>query len=165
MPSPVLVASYLLHFAATVVWIGGLVLFAFFPASDPSGLPPAQAGARRRTAMQAFVPAQWLCLAVFVVSGLIQMSANPSYTGLLTVTNLWAAAILAKHVLVALMAAVLVYQTWVLYPRRERLAFGLHAGGPDAQERLRFTERRLVRLSAIAGIAVLVLTAVARASN
>jgi uncharacterized membrane protein len=165
MPSPVLVASYALHFAATVIWIGGLVLLAFVPGPYRSDPPAGPAAAQRRTPGRAFLPAQWLCLAIFVVTGLIQMSVNPSYAGLLAVTNAWAAAILAKHLLVALMAAVLVYQTWFLYPRLERHVLGLTTGRPGDPARLQLTDRRLVRLNALAGLAVLLLTAVARAAN
>lgn len=165
MPSPVLVASYALHLVATVVWIGGLVLLAFLPGAVLTRQAEAEAVPARRTAARVFVPVQWLCLAIFFGTGLIQMSANPSYTGLLSVANVWAAAILAKHLLVVLMAAVLAYQTWVVYPRLERAAFGLTPDGPETRDRLRRIDQRLVRLSAAAGIAVLVLTAVARASN
>jgi hypothetical protein len=102
---------------------------------------------------------------VFVATGLTQMSANPSYSGLLVVDSTWSAAILAKHLVVALMAAALMIQTWVIHPRLERAAFGLAASDPQAIDRWRRQDVRLTRLSAILGILVLVLTALARASN
>jgi uncharacterized membrane protein len=112
-----------------------------------------------------FIPLAWLCLAVFIGTGLTQMSANPAYAGLLAIDSPWSAAILVKHLVVALMAAALGVQTWVLHPRLERAALGLTPTDPEAPERWRRLDHHLIRLSAALGIVVLALTAVARASN
>jgi uncharacterized membrane protein len=165
MPSAVLAAAYALHMVATVVWIGGLVYLAFFAPSLLSRLPALEREAARQAAARRFVPVAWLCLAVFVATGLSQMAANPNYAGLLGVRNPWSAAILAKHIVFAVMAAVLIYQTWILYPRLERGALGLAADDPQALTRLRRLDQNLIRLSATLGLLVLVLTALARASN
>src|SRR3989304_161158 len=152
MPSPVVAASYALHLVATVIWIGGLASLAFLAS-------PRHVSARR------FVPLAWLCLAIFVVTGLTQMSANPGYAGLLVVRDSWSAAILVKHPVVGLMAAVLAYQTWILYPRLERIALGLETPDIVKQARWRRLDLHLLQLSAVLGLLVLLLTAIARASN
>jgi hypothetical protein len=50
------------------------------------------------------------------------MTTHPSYEGLLAITSRWAAAILAKHVVMGLMLALAALETWVLAPRWSRLA-------------------------------------------
>jgi len=165
MSAGILAAAYALHLAATVVWVGGLVYLAFFAGRMLSTLPEADRLAAWASAMRRFRPLAWLCVAVFIVTGLMQMSANPNYAGLLVIRNPWAAAILGKHVVFGLMAALLAYQTWVLAPRLERLSLGLASAGARAQTRLHLLDYRLTRISAVLGAAVLVLTALARASN
>ena len=165
MPSPVVAIAYALHMVATVVWIGGLVFLAFVSAPLLSRLPAAEREAAREISARRFVPAAWLCLAVFVVTGLTQMSASPGYVGLLVVRDTWSAAILVKHLVVGAMAVILAYQTWILHPRFERAALGLAPVDPGAPARWRRLDVRLLRASAILGLVVLLLTAVARASN
>jgi len=165
MPSPVVAASYALHMVATVIWIGGLVSLAFLASPLLARLPAGEREAARQVTARRFVPLAWLCLAIFVVTGLTQMSANPGYAGLLVVRDAWSAAILVKHLVVGLMAAVLAYQTWVLYPRLERIALGLDAHDVVKQARWRRLNLHLLRLSAVLGLLVLLLTAIARASN
>jgi putative copper export protein len=164
MPAAI-AAAYAAHMLATVVWIGGLVFLGFFAAPLLARLPEDESQSARAAYDRRFAPVAWLCLAVFVVTGLMQMSASPRYAGLLVVRDPWSGAILVKHILVALMAALLAYQTWVLYPRLERMELGLD---PQASARLAHGRRldlQLVRLSALLGVAVLLLTAIARASN
>ena len=165
MPSAVLAAAYALHLLATVIWIGGLVVLSFFVSPLLTRLPDAERQAAQQATLRRFVPLAWLCLAVFIVTGLTQMSANPSYAGLLVIHNPWTVAILAKHLVVGLMASLLAYQTWALHPRLERAALGLIAEDPAALARLHRVDLHLTRMSALLGILVLVLTAFARASN
>jgi putative copper export protein len=165
MSSAVLAAAYALHMTATAVWIGGLIFLGFLSSAFFDRLDPADRPAARTSLSRRFLPLAWLCLAVFVVTGLTQMSANPSYAGLLVVTNAWSAAILVKHLIVGLMAIALAVQTWVVHPRLERAALGLDHGGATSPDDLRRLDGRLIRWSAVLGLAVLLLTAVARASN
>jgi putative copper resistance protein D len=165
MPSPVVAAAYALHMAATVIWIGGLVFLAFLATPLLARFPPAEREAARQASSRRFVPLAWLCLAIFVVTGLTQMSANPGYAGLFIVQTPWSAAILAKHLVVGLMATVLACQTWIVHPRLERASLGLDGADPTAQTRWRRLDLQLIRSSAVLGLLVLVLTAIARASN
>src|SRR5512134_1861500 len=105
MPAAI-AAAYAAHMLATVVWIGGLVFLGFLAAPLLAGLPEDERQAARFAYDRRFVPVAWLCLAVFVVTGLMQMSASPMYAGLLVVRDAWSGAILVKHLLVAVMTAV-----------------------------------------------------------
>jgi uncharacterized membrane protein len=111
-----------------------------------------------------FDPLAWGSLAVLIVTGLMQMSANPKYDGLLRITNPWTAAILAKHLMVGGMIGLGAYQQWVLAPALARLA-ALEAHGRDAPglEVLRRREGSLLRLNLACGVLVLAFTAAARA--
>jgi uncharacterized membrane protein len=164
MPAWALTLAYALHMAATVIWIGGLFFQAVFlppalrRALDPHGTLRLLELLRRR-----FDPLSWLCLAVLIGTGLTQMSANPNYVGFLVLGNRWAAAILAKHAVIALMVALAGYQTWVLYPWLGRLA--LRPEG--SKEELAAADRRYASLrfwNLALSLAVLALTALARTS-
>jgi uncharacterized membrane protein len=115
-------------------------------------------------AVRRFLPIAWLCLAIFVGTGLAQMAASPSYQGLLVLGNTWAAALLTKHLVIGCMVAVLAYQTWYIHPHLERQALGLERPNAEAVGRLRRLDLRLLRVSVALSAIVLVLTAVARAN-
>ena len=160
MKSWALAVAFWLHMAATVVWIGGL----FFQALV---LPPAlrrlpERGQVLEALRRRFQPLAWLSLAVLIGTGLTQMSANPNYTGFLSIENSWSRAILAKHLAVAFMVAVGAYQTWVVQPELARMAI-LEARTPQADHGpLLRRQDRLARLNLALGIAVLAFTAIAR---
>ena len=104
-------------------------------------------------------------LTFLLATGLVQMSANPHYQGFLAITNRWAVAILAKHIVFAGMTVVSAYLTWGLMPALRRAAL-LQARGRAVAgaERLHSRELLLLRLNLILGILVLALTALARTS-
>jgi uncharacterized membrane protein len=114
-----------------------------------------------------FNPLAWLSLAVLIVTGLIQMTGNPSYSGLFLFDNTWAFAILIKHIAVFAMVTLAIVQTWILQPRLSR-ALLLQAIHPDTQtdEHTHLVHRtmRLTQINLLLGILVLLLTAVARTS-
>lgn len=162
MPPWALTLAYALHMAATVSWIGGLFFQAVVlaPAIQRALDPPAMARLlellRRR-----FDPFAWLSLAILVATGLTQMSANPNYEGFLAVGNRWAAAILAKHIVIAGLIGLAVFQTWFLYPRLGRLALRRN-GSPEEATSAQRQQASLGRLNLLLSLAVLFLTAVAR---
>jgi len=164
MPAWALTLAYALHMAATVIWIGGLFFQAvFLPPALSRALDPHGALRLLELLRRRFDPLSWLCLAVLIGTGLTQMSANPNYVGFLVLGNRWAAAILAKHAVIALMVALAGYQTWVLYPWLGRLA--LRPEG--SKEELAAADRRYASLrfwNLALSLAVLALTALARTS-
>ena len=155
-----------LHMLATVAWIGGLVavVILVLPAAKKTLEPEIYANfleqlQRRLDALG------WLSLAVLLATGLFQMSANPNYEGLLSISNRWAASMLLKHILFIGMIGVSAYLTWGILPTLRRIAMR-QAKGLDAQEaaQLQNRETLLLRINLVLGVLILGLTALARAS-
>lgn len=163
-----LTLAYWLHMIATVVWIGGLAALSIFvlPAARKS-LPAEQFALLLADLQRRLDPVGWFCLALLAGTGLFQMSANPNYAGFLAVHNLWAVAILVKHILFFVMTGLSAYMTWAVLPGLSRAALqqasAARSGQPAAAgERLSLQELRLLRLNLILGLLVLGLTALAR---
>lgn len=157
---------YWLHMLATVVWIGGLASFSLLVLPAARKSLEASAYSRLLESLQRRLdPLSWLCLAVLGVTGLFQMSANPNYQGFLTIHNRWAIAILLKHLVFISMTALSAYLTWGILPRLRRAAL-LQMRQPDGAQvlELQQQETRLLRLNLVLSVAVLALTALARAS-
>lgn len=167
--SPILLAlAYWLHMLATIVWVGGLATMALvaWPGARKVLGPGPQLEALVSDWQRRFNPLAWLSLAVLVGTGLMQMSANPNYDGLLTVTNPWSAAILAKHIAIAGMVVIGGYLNWSIQPALARAALLAAHGRSDAEaQALRRREAALTRLNLAGGVLVLALTALARALN
>jgi uncharacterized membrane protein len=159
VPRIALTFAYWLHMAATVVWVGGLTFQSLILAPLRDTSPDLLDRARRR-----FEPLAWLSLAVLVGTGLIQMSANPNYTGVLSISNGWSAAILAKHLVIGLMVVMAAFQTWWIQPRlaRLRLMAARSPETPNDLAGLRRRQHRLLVLQTCLSIVVLALTAAAR---
>jgi len=160
-----LVISYWLHMVATIVWVGGLALMALvvWPGARAVLGPGPQLAELVREWQRRFNPLAWISLAVLVVTGLTQMSANKNYQGLLRITNPWAAAILAKHIAIGGMVLIGVYMNWTLQPELSRLTTLEAHGRPAAElESLRRREVFLTRLNLCCGLLVLAFTALAR---
>jgi uncharacterized membrane protein len=177
--------AYWFHMLATVVWVGGLSTLALLilPAADSKlgqGAEAAGAEAAGVDAAGAFSTQLegiqsrldrlgWFCLALLVGTGLVQMSGNPNYEGLLEFGNRWSAAILLKHIVFGGMVVVSAYLTWGVIPRLRRAVLfrsKMPQGrvGEDLAPILR-TNRRLVYLNLFLGVIVLAFTAIARALN
>lgn len=146
--------AFWLHMVATVVWIGGLFFQSavLHPALQHGADTADLLGRLRRR----FQPLAWLSLTVLIGTGLIQMSANSNYEGVLSLANSWSQAIFAKHLVIGLMILIGIYQTWFLQPQLERLA--LTGGG----ERKRKQLTRLGLANLVLGVLVLGLTGLAR---
>lgn len=163
----VLAIVYWLHMLATVAWIGGLVALAWLvlPAArrslDQAGYARLLAGIQKRLNALG-----WFCLAILTGTGLFQMSGNPNYNGFLAIDNTWAAAILAKHLVIGLMVLIAAYLTWNLLPamQRETLRQAKGLVESEAAGRLQRREAALLRLNLFLAVVVLALTALARAS-
>jgi uncharacterized membrane protein len=166
MPDWVLTAAYSAHMLATVVWVGGITFQAALLL--PLALNPDTGNKLRGllgTIRRRFLPLAWLSLAVLIGSGLTQMTASTNYAGFLAIQNRWSRAILLKHIGIAIMLAVMAYQTWVLYPRWSRLELILARAPEDgngADRNLVRRENALVRLQLLLSVVVLILTAIAR---
>jgi uncharacterized membrane protein len=167
MLDAILVASYFLHMAATVVWVGGIAVMALvvYPGARRAlGSGPGPAAAVIAECQRRFSPLAMLSLVTLIATGLIQMSVNPNYNGFLKIDSTWAAAILLKHLAFGVMALVGAYSVWGLSPALNRLAL-LESKGKltgDELSSLRTREERLNRFNLVCALIVLLLTAIAR---
>jgi uncharacterized membrane protein len=166
-PTWILSLSYWLHMLATVTSVGGLAALVLIV------LPITRRSMENevytklvRSFTTRLIPIGWLSLAVLVVTGLIQMSANENYLGFLAIENPWAVAILLKHVVFGVVLLLVFYQAWSLNPALERAELKKRHGGEEdpEEEKLQRRGERLITLNLILGIAILLLTALARIS-
>jgi uncharacterized membrane protein len=165
-PIWVLSLSYWLHMLATVISVGGLATLALIvlPITRRSLEKEAYAKLVRAITTR-LIPIGWFSLAMLVVTGLIQMSANENYLGFLAIQNSWAVAILLKHIVFGSVLLLIFYQTWNLNPALERAELRRRHGEEDPdEEKLLQRGEQLISLNLILGVIILLLTAVARIS-
>ena len=163
--------AYWLHMLATVVWVGGLAALALLVLPSASRALDSSAFAALLSEIQRRLDALgWFSLLILVGTGMVQMSANPNYSGFLAIDNLWAGAILAKHLVIFVMIGNSALLTWGVLPGLRRAVFRMarsQEGSAKADlESLQKATRasvRLTRLSLVLAVVVLGLTAVARA--
>ncbi len=159
----ILAISYFFHLVATVVWIGGLTTLTLLV------IPEARRVLAENPALDRFfsrlrtrfLPLTHFSLVVLVVTGLIQMTADSNYRGVLQFSNTWTRVILLKHVAVAGMLICGLVLQFAIMPglERARLLAERGKGDPSQHERLRRSERRLTWVNLALGILVLAFTA------
>ncbi len=161
MSEAALTLSLFFHIGATVVWIGGILLLTFLVVPELNRALAEQPALHQllRRLRKRFTPMNNLALAVLIVTGLLQMSSDPNYQGLLSLSNRWSQVLLLKHVLIIVMAATGLALQFGVAPALERTSLLLERGVGDAGQwrRLRPRERRLSLI--IAALAVSVLAA------
>ena len=161
MSEAALALSLFLHIGATVIWIGGILLLTFLVVPELNRALADQPALYKllRRIRKRFTPLGNLALAVLIVTGVLQMSTDPNYEGLLSFNNRWSQALLIKHLLLIVMAAAGLALQLAVAPALERTSLLLERGRGDAGEwnRLRQRERRLTLL--IAALALLILAA------
>ena len=159
---------YWLHMLATVAWIGGLAALGLLvlPAAHKT-LSGTQYSAFLTQVTRRLQLIGWLSLAVLIGTGMFQMSASPFYQGFLAITNPWAEAILAKHIVIAGMTGLSAYLTWWHAPKMERLALLQARGKGDPAEiaAMQHREELLVQINLGVSILILLLTALARSAQ
>ena len=161
MSPSVLAISLFIHILATVIWIGGILLITFLVVPELNrSLADQPALHQLLTRLRArFTIVGNLALALLIVTGLLQMTADPHYDGLLQLDNDWSRVLLIKHLLILLMALTGLALQFGVAPALERASLLLQRGQSDDREwrRLRRNERRLSLL--IAALALLILAA------
>ena len=167
MSLSLLAASLFLHLLATVIWLGGLFLLTLlvWPETRRSLAGNPQRYRLLGRLRKRFQPLTWLSLAVLIVTGVFQMTADAHYEGMLQFGSPWSRAILLKHVALAGMVVCGLLLQWRVAPALERLGWLLERERGDAAEwaRLRRQELRLARISIALGLLVLIFTAWATA--
>jgi len=162
-----LAISYFFHLIATIVWIGGLFTMTVLIWPEMRRVfadNPALLGLLTRLRKR-FTPLTNLSLVVLLVTGLIQMSGDRNYDGVLQFTNEWSRVILLKHVAIAGMVVCGVLLQYSVTPALERVSLLLQRGkgDPAEWERLRRREVRLTWVNVALGVLVLAFTAWATA--
>lgn len=172
MPTPapsqtIMAISYFFHLIATVVWIGGLVALTVLvwpEARRVLASNPALESLRDRLHRR-FMPLANFSLVVLIVTGLIQMTGDPNYDGVLQFTNEWSRVMLLKHIAILGMFGCGLALQFVVAPALQRVQLLAERGKDDPAEasRLRRREARLTWINLALGILVLAFTAWATA--
>ena len=164
MSSEYLALSLFVHLTATALWIGGLFITTIlvWPSLRRSlEASPALYNLLSRL-RQRFYPLSNLSLVALIVTGLFQMTANENYNGLLNFDNTWSKIMLAKHILIFVMALAGLALQYLVAPALERQSLLLEKGkesNPTMFDKLRQREVWLTWLNALLGLAVLAMSA------
>ncbi|MDX1995379.1 MAG: CopD family protein [bacterium] len=164
----ILAISLFFHLSATVVWIGGLVITAVLvwpemrrTLAESSVLANLLNRLRKR-----FTPLSNLSLGVLILTGLIQMSLDPNYDGVLRFNNAWSQVMLLKHGVIVLMALSGLFLQYTVVPALERTSLLIERGKAEAAaaaaqewQALRQREVRLTWLNGALGLVVLACSA------
>ena len=163
MSQGVLALCLFLHILATVVWIGGILLLTFLVMPPFSGMLEDNTALRNMLLRlrKRFANISNLSLAALIVTGLLQMTADPHYDGLLQFDNAWSRALLLKHGLIVVMAGLGLGLQLGIAPALERASLQLAAEAGDAMawRRLRRRERQLTWLIALFAVSILAVSA------
>jgi uncharacterized membrane protein len=164
-----LAIAYFIHLVATIVWIGGLFLMVIvvWPAARRAINAQDQSGALLKfmeTLRRRFTPLANLSLIALLVTGLIQMSIDPHYKGVLVIDDDWSRALFIKHIGFIGMMIVGGVMQFAVMPALDRASLLARKGrdAPDL-ERLQRRERQLTALNLALGLVVLLFTAIATA--
>lgn len=157
--------SYFTHLVVTVLWIGGIAFFVFWVYPSTGKLLTDTATSQQLIfyLQKRFRPIANLSLILLLGTGMIQMSADPNYEGLLAFVNTWSIAMLFKHIAYAAMVGLALYIQFSFVPELERAHLLAVKGNPDPLAHLLKREVRFTRIMGILGIVVLVFTAIATA--
>jgi uncharacterized membrane protein len=160
-------ASFFLHLLATVAWIGGLVTLALVvqPVLNRSVSAAEERARLLEAVLKRFQPIANLSLAILILTGMVQTFTNRFYKGFLRFDNLWAQAILFKHIAVLGMIIVAAFMTFSVQPALKRNALLIANGLADERQiaRLQQQQVRLTRINLILSVLVLLFTAIASA--
>ena len=163
MSEAALALSLFFHIATTVIWIGGILLITFLVVPELNRALAEQPALFRilRRLRKRFMNLGNLALAVLIVTGLLQMSTDPNYEGMLRFSNRWSQALLLKHILIIAMALCGLVLQFGVAPALERTSLLREQGIGDADEwrRLQRRERRLAILIAVLAISILATSA------
>lgn len=159
MSRPELALSLFFHLGATAIWIGGILITVMLVWPEMRRVletSPALYTLLSRLRKR-FYPISNISLAVLIVTGLFQMTADPNYDGMLTFDNEWTRVMLAKHVAIVFMALTGWTLQFAVVPALERATLlRERAKGDEAEwQRLRRREVRLTWVNAALGVAIL----------
>lgn len=166
LSNEILALSLFVHLTATTIWIGGLLMtmILVYPGvvrvlQDSPALYQFLSLLRRR-----FYPISNLSLVALIVTGSFQMTASEYYDGFMSIDSLWSQVMLAKHVLIVVMALVGLALQYGVAPELERTSLLLEKGkGKDTTgddfKSLRQREVWLTWTLGLMGLAILGMSA------
>jgi uncharacterized membrane protein len=156
---------YWLHMLAVVVWIGSLtaINILVLPASQRT-LNLTQQLSLVSALQKRLEPIAWFSIGMLAFTGLVQMSTNEHYDGFANISTQWSLAILAKHILGALMIVVSAIQTWEVIPAIQRILMKKEKADEAELNKLQKREVRLIRINLFLSVVILGATAIARVS-
>lgn len=165
MDDILLTLSYFIHLGATVVWIGGMMIFVVYiwPLAHRF-IDDEKQREFSLTLQQRFRPIANLSLVLLLGTGMLQTGANENYDGVLTFENTWTIAMLFKHIAYGGMIVVAGLVQFGVVPALERATLLVSRGATDELDILLQREKRLFYVSLGLGIVVLFFTAVATAT-
>lgn len=166
MPVWALALTYWIHMLATVLWLGSLAVLSLIVIPAMRNSLDAKDQAKLMAAIQKKLdPLAWFSVALLLVTGMFQMSANPNYEGFLAISGQWASSILIKHIFFLGMIVVSGAQTWWLLPNIRRAMLRQQKSNDMTEVvALQKQEKLLLNLNLILAILVLGMTALARAA-
>lgn len=160
---PLYALSLFFHISATVIWIGGLLVTVLLVWPEMRRVLEEQPSLYRLLSRlrKRFFPLSNLALAVLIVTGLFQMTADPNYDGVMQITNEWSRVMLLKHLTIAVMAVAGLILQYGVIPALERASLLVERGKGSLEDwsKLRQREIRLTWVSALLGVVVLALSA------
>ena len=163
MSEAALALSLFFHIGATVIWIGGILLITFLVVPELNRALAEQPALHQLLSRlrKRFKIVGNLALTVLIVTGLLQMSTDPNYEGLLRFSNRWSQALLLKHVLIIVMALCGLLLQFGVAPALERASLLRGRGKGDATEwrRQQRRERHLTIVIALLAVAILAASA------
>ena len=163
MSEAALALSLFCHIAATVIWIGGILLITFLVVPELNRALAEQPALYQilTRLRKRFTIVGNLALTVLIVTGLLQMSTDSNYEGLLRFSNRWSQALLLKHVLIIVMALCGLLLQFAVAPALERTSLlqERDMGDVDEWRRLRRHERRLTVIIALLALTILAASA------
>ena len=120
----------LLHIVATITWFGTLfVNFALLRGTVQKTLMPEAAGPFMNLFMKKARLVVYISFAVLFITGIPLKIVSPYYVSIVNFSNSWQIAMFVKHVLVALLGLLVLFNFEYIVPRFQKLA----AKGPSAK--------------------------------
>ncbi len=165
MTEAIISISQFIHLVASIVWIGGLLIFTVYvwPEVHRSVANPDESRQFVLRLQRRFRPVANLSLVSLLGTGMVQMGANANYEGLLAFTNTWTIAMLFKHLAFGGMVILAFILQLGVAPSIERAALLAARGATDELDRVMHREAFLTRLMLALGAIVLLFTAIATA--
>ncbi len=158
-----LTLSYLVHLIATVVWLGGMLIFSILVAPLVEKILSDHAENQRLllNLQKRFRPMANLSLLLLLGTGMVQMGASPEYDGFFAIDNTWSVAMLLKHIVFGGMILVMLWIQFGIVPELERATLLATQSNATADlERILNREKQLTQILLGLGALVLVFTAV-----